>query len=126
MWLPLLFLAVGVGLGLLTELSIPNYYVDYLTVIILVVFDGLFGGIKAHLKNEFRSALFISGFLSNLALAILLTFIGNQLMVDLFLAAVFALGFRLFKNIAIIRRQLYANYLNKKEKNEGNKSIRVE
>ncbi|AEJ43153.1 protein of unknown function DUF1290 [Alicyclobacillus acidocaldarius subsp. acidocaldarius Tc-4-1] len=39
--------------------------------------------------------------------AALLAYIGNQLGVDLYLAAVVAFGVRLFQNIAVIRRHVF-------------------
>jgi small basic protein len=52
--------------------------------------------------------VFVSGFVSNIILAAGLTYVGDRLGVDLFLAAVVAFGVRLFDNLAIIRRHLIA------------------
>lgn len=106
MWLPLVFLLFGVALGLLTDIRIPDAYTDYLSIAILAAFDTLLGGIRAHLENQFDDWVFISGFFFNVSLAALLAFIGVQIGVDLYLAAVFAFGIRLFQNLAIIRRRL--------------------
>jgi len=107
MWVPFLFLLIGVGLGLLTDLSIPDLYSNYLSIAILAAMDTLFGGIRAHLEKKFNQQIFISGFFFNISLAVVLTFIGQQLGVDLYLAAIFAFGLRLFKNISIIRRHIF-------------------
>ncbi len=48
----------------------------------------------------------MTGLLSNMLLAGLLTFLGDRLGVDLYLAAIVAFGVRLFNNLAIIRRYL--------------------
>ena len=44
------------------------------------------------------------GLLSNIALAVALTYLGDRLGVDLTIAAVVAFGVRMFDNVAIIRR----------------------
>ncbi|MGY0692301.1 small basic family protein [Virgibacillus sp. FSP13] len=121
MWLPILFLLFGVMLGLLTDVQIPDAYTSYLSIVILAVFDTLFGGIRAHLEKNFDDKIFISGFLFNSILAACLAFIGLQLGIDLYLAAVFAFGVRLFQNLAIIRRHVIEKYyyFKKKEKSNG-------
>ena len=52
-------------------------------------------------------SFFISGLLTNMLLAGLLTFLGDRLGVDLYVAAVVAFGVRLFNNLGIIRRRLF-------------------
>lgn len=105
-WLSLVGLILGVSLGLIFNFSIPIQYSSYLSIAILAALDTVFGGIRASLEQHFDSHVFISGFFFNTLLAALLAFIGVQLGVDLYLAAVFAFGVRLFQNIAIIRRLL--------------------
>jgi small basic protein len=106
MWLTLIFFIVGISLGLLTDIRVPDAYEDYLSIAVLAAFDTLIGGIRAHLENKFDEKVFVSGFFTNIALAAFLAFIGVQLGIDLYLAAVFAFGVRLFQNIALIRRYL--------------------
>lgn len=102
----IIFLGLGIGLGLLSDFSIPALYSNYLSLAILAAFDTLLGGIRAHFEHVFNQFIFVTGFFFNITLAIFLTFIGAQLGVDLYLAAVFAFGWRLFQNIAIIRRRI--------------------
>ncbi|HJV30641.1 MAG TPA: small basic family protein, partial [Bacillales bacterium] len=104
MWLPIMGLIVGIILGLLTDFRIPEEYSNYLSIAVLAAFDTLFGGIRAHLQNIYDEKVFVSGFFFNILLAAGLAFLGVQLGVDLYLAAVFAFGVRLFQNIAVIRR----------------------
>jgi small basic protein len=56
------------------------------------------------LNKAYDNRVFITGLLSNVSLAIGLTFLGDRLGVDLSLAAVVAFGVRMFDNVAIIRR----------------------
>ncbi|PPA72132.1 small basic family protein [Jeotgalibacillus proteolyticus] len=116
MWLPVLALIVGIFLGLFTELSIPEEYSNYLSIAVLAALDTLFGGIRAYLQGVYDDSVFISGFFFNIVLAISLAFLGVHLGVDLYLAAIFAFGVRLFQNIAVIRRLLLVQW-NEKKKN---------
>ncbi|WP_188454479.1 small basic family protein [Virgibacillus oceani] len=120
MWLPFVFLLFGIVLGLLTDIRIPEEYTDYLSIAVLAAFDTLLGGIRAHLEGKFDDKVFISGFFFNVSLAAFLAFIGVQLGVDLYLAAVFAFGVRLFQNIALIRRYLIEKryFMKKRKKTE--------
>ncbi len=110
MWLPILGLAIGIALGLLTDIRIPEEYANYLSIAVLAAFDTLIGGIRAQLQNVYDEKIFVSGFFFNILLAIGLAFLGVHLGVDLYLAAIFAFGVRLFQNIAVIRRILISKW----------------
>ncbi|KHF28563.1 hypothetical protein LR68_02651 [Anoxybacillus sp. BCO1] len=116
MWLPLLGLLLGILLGLLTDWRIPSEYSSYLSIAVLAAFDTLIGGIRAHLQNIYDEHVFVSGFFFNIILATSLAFLGVHLGVDLYLAAVFAFGVRLFQNIAVIRRILLTKWLENRQK----------
>lgn len=103
-WLPILGLIVGVAIGYVTNVNVPVLFSSYLSIAILAALDTVFGGVRASLEKTFDSAVFLSGFFFNTLVAALLAYIGNQLGVDLYLAAVVAFGVRLFQNIAVIRR----------------------
>lgn len=113
MWLPFLGLIVGLVIGLLTHFTIPEAYANYLSIALLAAFDTLLGGVRAHLQQTFDNYVFVSGFFFNIFLAAGLAFLGVHLGVDLYLAAIFAFGVRLFNNIAVIRRLLITNWRNK-------------
>ncbi|WP_223700312.1 small basic family protein [Sutcliffiella deserti] len=120
MWLPLLGLLVGIVLGLYSEIRVPDEYSNYLSIAVLAALDTLFGGIRAHLQNNYDDKVFVSGFFFNILLAASLAFLGVHLGVDLYLAAVFAFGVRLFQNIAVIRRILLSKWSISKEKTKKN------
>ncbi|MFD1735730.1 small basic family protein [Bacillus salitolerans] len=120
MWLPLVGLIIGVILGLLSEIRIPDEYSNYLSIAVLASLDTLFGGIRAHLQNLYDEKVFVSGFFFNIVLAASLAFLGVHIGVDLYLAAVFAFGVRLFQNIAVIRRILISKWSVSREKIEKN------
>ncbi|HAA90086.1 MAG: Uncharacterized protein XD63_1370 [Thermoanaerobacterales bacterium 50_218] len=114
MWLPLLGMIAGILIGSMLALSIPGAYVKYLSVAVLASLDSVFGGIKALLEEKFDGAILLSGFFTNALLAALLAYLGDRLGVDLYLAAVFAFGVRLFQNLAIIRRKVFEHWIHKK------------
>jgi small basic protein len=103
-WLPVLGLVVGAAIGLVSKWTIPVEYSSYLSIAILAALDTVFGGIRASLEKSFDDTVFLTGFFTNILVAALLAYIGVQLGVDLYLAAVVAFGVRLFQNIAVIRR----------------------
>ena len=106
MWLPVLGLLIGLAIGFFAPVHVPVEYTKYLSVGILAALDSVFGGVRAGMEDHFDGTVFITGFFSNTLLAAVLAYIGDQLGVDLYLAAVFAFGVRLFQNLAIIRRHL--------------------
>ncbi|WLR53514.1 small basic family protein [Mesobacillus subterraneus] len=116
MWLPIMGLIIGVIIGLLTDITIPEEYSNYLSIAILAALDTLFGGIRAQLQNIYDEKVFVSGFFFNIVLAASLAFLGVHLGVDLYLAAVFAFGVRLFQNIAVIRRIILTKWSTTSEK----------
>ncbi|MBU8907104.1 small basic family protein [Desertibacillus haloalkaliphilus] len=115
MWLPLLGLLIGLLLGFMTEFRVPNEYSNYLSIAVLAALDTLFGGIRAHLQQNFEATVFVTGFFFNILLAAGLAFLGVHLGVDLYLAAIFAFGVRLFNNIAVIRRILLSQWKTRRE-----------
>jgi small basic protein len=107
-WLPLLGLLIGLVLGLAFSLSIPPEYSRYTATGILAALDSLLGAARAELDGTFDNSIFLSGFFANIVLAGLLTFLGDRLGVDLYIAAIVAFGVRIFNNLAVIRRQMVA------------------
>jgi small basic protein len=105
-WLAILGLLVGVGLGLAFSLTIPAQYSRYTAMALLAAFDSVLGAVRAELDAEFDNRIFVTGFFVNMILAGLLTFLGDRLGVELYIAAIVAFGVRMFNNLAIIRRQL--------------------
>lgn len=110
MWLPLLGLIFGIALGILADIQIPAVYENYLSIAVLAALDTMIGGIRAQLQNVYDDKVFISGFFFNIVLAAGLAFLGVHIGVDLYLAAIFAFGVRLFQNIAVIRRILITKW----------------
>ena len=113
---PLIGLLIGLLVGLLVDIDIPAAYSSYVAVGILAVLDSVIGAITANLQNRFRVRLFITGFLGNSAIAVALAALGDQLNIQLSLAAVLAFGNRIFINFSTIRRLLLERWDNRRTK----------
>jgi len=107
-WLLLIafFLGVTLAFYLKLPLALVYPYTKYLGVALLAAMDTLFGGLKAWLEDKFKLNVFLSGFFFNSAFAAFLTYLGDQLGVDLYWAAVVAFGVRIFQNLSAIRHLL--------------------
>jgi len=115
MWWALLGLTVGVAAGLLLPISVPLLYARYLSIALLAALDAVFGGLRARMEGSFDDLVFLTGFFGNSLLAALLTYVGDRLGVELYYAALFALGYRIFQNLGRIRRHLLRWAVEKKE-----------
>jgi len=103
-WIPLAGLLLGVLLGLVLQVSVSFELARYSAVAILAAFDSVLGAVRAELDGTFNDRIFLSGFIVNALVAVLLTFLGDQLGLDLYLVALIAFGLRIFNNVALIRR----------------------
>jgi small basic protein len=106
MWLPLVGLLVGLVVGSIFSITIPLEYARYTALAILAALDSVCGALRAELEDQYDNLVFISGFFVNAIVAVLLTFLGDRLGVELYYAAIIAFGVRMFNNLAIIRRLL--------------------
>ena len=102
--LPLAGLLVGVLLGLVLNVNVSFELSRYSAVAILAALDSVLGAVRAELDGVYDNRIFISGFVTNAIVAVLLTFIGDRLSLDLYLVALINFGFRIFNNVALIRR----------------------
>ena len=110
----MIFVAILIGciVGALIGLNspiIPYTYSGYLAIAIIAALDSVFGGITSSLNKTFDLKVFLSGFFGNAILSILLTYLGQKLNVDIYLAAIVVFVGRMFTNLAMIRR----HYLDK-------------
>lgn len=116
---------VGAILGSMAPV-IPYTYSSYLSIAIIAALDSVFGGIASVIKGNFDLKIFLSGFFGNSILSIALTYLGEKLNVDIYLAAIVVFVGRMFTNLAIIRRHYIDKWVNvleakkakKQEKNE--------
>ncbi|WP_217615653.1 small basic family protein [Cellulomonas sp. GbtcB1] len=102
-------LVVGVVAGLVLEPTVPAALQPYLPIAVVAALDALFGGFRAVLDGLFDDRVFLVSFLSNVVVAALIVFLGDQLGVgsQLSTGVVVVLGIRIFSNVAAIRRHLF-------------------
>lgn len=104
MLVPLVGLLVGILAGLVLNVNVSFEFQRYSAVAILAAMDSVLGAIRAELDGVYDNRIFISGFVTNAVVAMLLTFMGDRLSLDLYLVALINFGFRIFNNVALIRR----------------------
>ncbi len=101
-------LLVGVVAGLVLQPDIPPSLQPYLPIAVVAALDAAFGGLRAFLDGIFDDRVFVISFVSNVVIAALIVFLGDQLGVggQLSTGVVVVLGIRIFTNVAAIRRHL--------------------
>ena len=104
-----LALAVGVVVGIVLEPTVPVALQPYLPIAVVAALDAVFGGIRAKLDGIFDDKQFVISFVSNVLVAALIVYLGDQLGVgtQLSTGVVVVLGVRIFGNVAGIRRHLF-------------------
>lgn len=117
MLLPILGLAVGVAVGISSGMVFPSGYSAYVAIGILACLDSVLGGVYANMQGRFQGKIFATGLFCNGIFAMALIWLGNQLSIDLSLAAVVVYGSRMFHNFSRIRIFLL---------NKGKKEIMIE
>ncbi|MDR2379577.1 MAG: small basic family protein [Bifidobacteriaceae bacterium] len=102
-------LLVGVAIGLATQTDVPAFLAPYLPIAVVAAIDALAGAARALLDGIFDDRVFVVSFFSNVLVAALLVFLGDQLGVgsQLSTAVIVVLGIRIFSNAASIRRKLF-------------------
>ena len=102
-------LVAGVALGVLLEPTVPVGLQPYLPIAVVAALDAVFGGIRARLDGIFDDKQFVISFVSNVLVAGLVVYLGDQLGVggQLSTGVVVVLGVRIFGNVAAIRRRLF-------------------
>ena len=111
---------IAIILGCIIGAVIGNFapiisytYSVYLAIGIIAALDSVFGGVVSSLKKNFDLGIFISGFFGYSILAMLLTFLGQRLNVDIYLVSIFVFVSRMFNNLGFIRRHYLDKIRNK-------------
>ena len=113
----LLGILLGILLGLGVNFTIPVIYTKFSAVILIGILDALFGAIRAEItRDQYNAIIFISGLFFNIILALVITYLGDKLGLDLYLAATVVFTFRIFSNVGITRRALLQRWLEKHKK----------
>jgi small basic protein len=106
--IPVLGLVVGIVLGVVLDVDVPTWLQPYLPIAVVAALDAVLGAFRASLEGIFDDRVFVVSFVSNVVLAMLIVFVGDQLGVgsELSTAVVVVLGIRIFTNAAAARRLL--------------------
>ena len=115
--------AIGAILGINAPI-IPYTFSGYLAVAIIAALDSVFGAFVGVIKKNFDMKIFVSGFFGNAILAIILTYLGERLNFDIYLAAIVVFVGRMFTNLSIIRRELVDKWMEKKVVNKAKDVIK--
>lgn len=107
--IPALGLVLGLVLGLLLHPTVPFWLQPYLPIAIVAALDAVFGAARAALDEIFDEKVFVVSFLSNVVVAAVIVFLGDQLGVgsQLSTGVVVVFGIRIFSNVAAIRRHVF-------------------
>lgn len=102
-------LVIGIIVGLVLQPTVPPELQPYLPIAVVAALDAVFGGLRAVLDGIFDDRVFVVSFLSNVVVAALVVYLGDQLGVgaQLSTGVVVVLGIRIFSNAAAIRRHLF-------------------
>ena len=110
-FIPIAALVIGIMLGSSLSFQIPLWMAKYLSIAVLAALDSVIGGVRGIYEDNFNGVVLLSGFVSNAVVAALLAFLGDQLSVDLYMAAVFVFGIRIFNNLSTIRHYIVSGFL---------------
>lgn len=119
---------IGCIIGALIGMNAPviSYtYSSYLSIAIVAALDTVFGGISSVLKKNFDLKIFLSGFFGNAILSMALTYLGQKLNVDIYLAAIFVFVWRMFNNLGMIRRYYIEKWTEKFQSNIHGKTQKI-
>lgn len=120
----LLGILIGILVGLGIDYTIPFAYTKFTAVVLVGILDALFGAIRAEVtKDQYDAMIFISGLFFNIILALVITYLGDKLGLDLYLAATVVFTFRIFSNVGITRRALLQRLMEKRKKVKEENSI---
>jgi len=114
MYIAIIGLAAGIIIGSITPLQIPVELARYTAIGILGILDSIFGALRADLQDKYSQTIFISGLVFNMIMAIGITYLGDQLSLDLYLAAIVVFTIRIFGNLGTIRYTLLERNIGKK------------
>lgn len=103
MYLIVLGLSLGLIIGAFLRIDIPPEFARYTAVAIVGILDSIFGAIRASVENKYDTTTFITGLAFNMVIAVLITYVGDKLNLDIYMAILVAFTIRIFANIGIIK-----------------------
>jgi small basic protein len=113
----LIGILAGIMVGALLRYAIPPSLTRYTAVAIIGILDAIFGALRAEVVDKnYEFSIFFTGLLFNIILAVAITFLGDKMGLDLYLAASVVFTFRIFNNVGVTRRVLVEKWIVKKQK----------
>ena len=119
--MPVISLLAGAIIGSILTVNASLGIAKYLSIAILAAMDSVLGGARSLLEDTYDGLIMLSGFITNALLAMALAFLGNQIGIDMFMAATICFALRIFSNLAFIRRDIITQYREKKAQRKVNR-----
>jgi small basic protein len=113
MFLAILGICIGLVIGYFMPIAIPLVLSRYTAVAVIAIFDSLIGAIRADIEGEYDARIFLSGLVFNMAIAGGITYLGDQLGLELYLGVIIVFTLRMFSNGARLRYKLLGKILKK-------------
>ncbi|NLK63891.1 MAG: DUF1290 domain-containing protein [Tissierellia bacterium] len=114
----MIYVAAGLILGIVAGLNLNlvynSNYIVYISLTILAILNTIINLLHDNKTSELTIAKSLAFLLTDLLFALLLGFVGEQLGLPIYLAAVFAFGNNIYKKL----RNLVDIYLEKFDKNK--------
>jgi small basic protein len=105
----ILGLVIGVIVGIVLAPTVPAWLQPYLPIAVVAALDAVVGAFRALVEGAFDDRIFVVSFLSNVLIASVLVFLGDQLGVgaQMSTGVVVVLAMRIFANAAAVRRVVF-------------------
>lgn len=120
-FIPLLALLAGILTARFLAQPVEGDLGQYLAIACVAGLDTICGGIRSGLEGKFHNDVFVTGFVSNILIAFFLAWLGDQIGINLFLAAVLVMGTRIFTNLSLIRRFMITKWTDQNERKKAAK-----
>ncbi len=120
--IPFVAILIGILLGIRFGFPFSGYVGTYIGISVIAGFDSVFGGWRAALEGKFQNDVFLTGFVSNVLIAGLLSYLGDSVGINLLLAASLVMGWRIFTNLSMIRRYAIVRWQDSRSKGRPDKS----
>lgn len=106
----ILAIVFGIIIGFIVPMPAASALSMYYAVGIFAAMDSVLGALRAYLEEKYDLAIFVSGFIVNTIVAMILAYLGDRLGLPLYYAAIFVFGTRLFTNLSFVRRLAIDSY----------------
>lgn len=114
--IPFVALLIGVLVGIQFGFPFSGFVGTYIGISVIAGIDSVFGGWRAALEGKFQNDVFLTGFFSNVLIAAFLSYLGDKVGIDLFMAAALVMGWRIFTNLSMIRRYAIVRWQDSRSK----------